>query len=192
MAVALKKGGDDPQPEGAGTEPLTNVVVSLTWDVDFSTGVDFDLDATGLMVGPNGKVLSDAHFIFYNNLDSPDGSLRHKGDRRTDDVHDEVIEADLTSVPSAVDRIVFVVSLHDADSLGQNFGQTQNALVRVVDATSNQELGRYELSEDASTQTAIVFGELYRRENDWKFRTIGRGYHSGLEGIVRDYGVSVA
>jgi len=139
-------------------------------------------------------VISDQHFVFYNNLASPDGSVHHTGDNLTGegDGDDEVIEVDLTLVPTDVQRVVFPVSIHDADGRGQNFGQVVNAFIRVVNATDGVEVARYDLTEDASTETAMVFGELYKREGDWKFRAVGQGYASGLLGIVHDYGVNAS
>jgi tellurium resistance protein TerD len=138
-------------------------------------------------------VLSDQHFIFYNNLRSPEGSIEHTGDNVTGegDGDDEVINVDLANTPETITNIFFPVSIHDADQRGQSFGQIRNAYIRVVDLNTGAELARYDLSEDASSETAMVFGELYRRQGEWKFRAIGQGYASGLAGIARDYGVNV-
>jgi len=145
------------------------------------------------MVGTNGKILSDAHFIFFNNLTSPDGSVEHTGDNLTGegDGDDEAIKVNLVGVPQEADKIVVTVSIYDADARQQSFGQVRNAYIRVVNQADNNELTRYDLSEDASTETAMVFGELYRNGTDWKFRAVGQGYSTGLGGIARDYGVNV-
>lgn len=195
MAVTLQKGGNVSLAKAAGSSsPLTRLSIGLGWDLRTTSGQDFDLDASALLVGASGKVISDQHFVFYNNLASPDGSVHHTGDNLTGegDGDDEVIEVDLTLVPTDVQRVVFPVSIHDADGRGQNFGQVVNAFIRVVNATDGVEVARYDLTEDASTETAMVFGELYKREGDWKFRAVGQGYASGLLGIVHDYGVNAS
>jgi tellurium resistance protein TerD len=193
VVVSLSKGGNVSLTKEAGSAGLNRVEVALGWDVRTTTGVDFDLDASVLLLGSSGKVLSDRHFIFYNNLSSPDGSVVHQGDNRTGegDGDDEVIDINLQAIAAEVDRIVVPVSIDDADSRGQNFGQVSNAYIRVVNAENDTELTRYDLSEDASSETAMVFGELYRRDGEWKFRAVGQGYASGLAGIVRDYGVNI-
>ena len=138
-------------------------------------------------------MLSDQHFVFFNNLRSPEGSIEHAGDNTTGegDGDDEVINVDLAGTPPNIDSIVFPVSIYDADSRGQSFGQVRNAYIRVVNRANGSEIARYDLSEDASTETAMVFGELYRSGADWKFRAVGQGYASGLAGIARDFGVNV-
>ena len=158
-----------------------------------TTGADFDLDASALMCGTSGKVLSDAHFIFFNQMRSPDGSVEHTGDNLTGEGEgdDESINVNLVGVPMEVDKIVFPVSIYEAETRSQNFGQVTNAFIRVVDRSNGNELARYDLTEDASTETAMIFGELYRHAGEWKFRAIGQGYASGLAGIARDYGVNV-
>jgi tellurium resistance protein TerD len=172
---------------------LQSVRVGLGWDARTTDGADFDLDATALVCGEGDKVLSDQHFIFYNNLTSPEGTVRHKGDIRdgaaADD--DETIEVDLSQLTPQTDKVVFNVTIHDADSRGQSFGQVKNAYIRVVDTSNDSELARYDLSEDAATETAMVFGELYRNGAEWKFRAIGQGYASGLQGIISNYGVTL-
>ncbi|WP_194815828.1 TerD family protein [Nocardia sp. XZ_19_385] len=191
MSVTLAKGGNVSLSKQAPN--LTDVAVGLGWDVRTTTGADYDLDASALATGANLKVLSDQHFIFYNNLKSPDGSIEHTGDNLTGEGEgdDEVINVNLAAVPPTITNIFFPVSIHDADARGQSFGQIRNAFIRVVDRSNGAELARYDLSEDASTETAMVFGELYRHGGEWKFRAIGQGYASGLGGIARDYGVSV-
>jgi tellurium resistance protein TerD len=191
MSVSLSKGGNvSLSKEAPG---LQAVLVGLGWDVRTTTGADFDLDASALMVGADGKILSDAHFIFFNNLTSPDGSVEHTGDNLTGEGEgdDEAIKVNLVTVPQEVDKIVIAVSIYDAEGRGQSFGQVRNAFIRVVNQADNKELTRYDLSEDASTETAMIFGELYRNGAEWKFRAVGQGYSTGLSGIARDFGVNV-
>ncbi|MFE3743739.1 TerD family protein [Streptomyces sp. NPDC059096] len=191
MGVSLAKGGNvSLSKEAPG---LTAVLVALGWDVRTTTGADHDLDASALLCDGSGKVVSDQHFVFYNNLKSPDGSVEHTGDNLTGegDGDDETVKVDLSAVPADISKIVFPVSIHDAESRGQSFGQVRNAYIRVVNQAGGAELARYDLSEDASTETAMVFGELYRNGAEWKFRAIGQGYASGLAGIASDYGVNV-
>ncbi|MBF6546343.1 TerD family protein [Nocardia brasiliensis] len=191
MSVTLAKGGNVSLSKQAAN--LSKVAVGLGWDVRTTTGADYDLDASALATGQNLKVLSDQHFVFYNNLRSPEGSIEHTGDNLTGEGEgdDEVINVDLSATPPTITNIFFPVSIHDADARGQSFGQIRNAFIRVVDASTGIELARYDLTEDASTETAMVFGELYRHGNEWKFRAIGQGYASGLAGIARDYGVNI-
>ncbi|MDV7091037.1 TerD family protein [Rhodococcus opacus] len=191
MGVTLAKGGNVSLDKQAPN--LTAVAVGLGWDARSTTGHDFDLDASALVTGENKRVLSDQHFVFYNNLRSPDGSIEHTGDNLTGDGDgdDEVINVDLKAVPPNVTNIFFPVSIHDAQQRGQSFGQVTNAFIRVVDRSTGNELVRYDLTEDASIETAMVFGELYRHGGEWKFRAIGQGYASGLAGIARDYGVNI-
>jgi tellurium resistance protein TerD len=169
------------------------VLVGLGWDVRTTTGADFDLDASALIVGADGKILSDRHFVFFNNLTSPDGSVEHTGDNLTGEGEgdDEVIKVNLSAVPGEVDKVVVAVSIYDADGRSQSFGQVRNAFIRVVNQDDNREITRYDLSEDASTETAMIFGELYRNGAEWKFRAVGQGYSTGLRGIAQDYGVNV-
>ena len=192
MGVSLSKGGNVSLTKEAPN--LTAVLVGLGWDARTTTGAGFDLDASALMTGPDGKVVSDRHFVFFNNLTSPDGSVEHTGDNLTGDGEgdDESILVDLSQVPAGVDKIVFPVSIHEADSRGQTFGQVSNAFIRVVNQADQAELARYDLSEDASTETAMIFGELYRYNGEWKFRAVGQGYASGLRGIALDFGVNVS
>ncbi|ATD72684.1 MULTISPECIES: TerD family protein [Gordonia] len=191
MGVSLSKGGNVSLTKEA--PGLTAVSVGLGWDIRTTTGTDFDLDASAIALGANKKVLSDQHFIFFNNLRSPDGSIEHTGDNLTGEGEgdDEVIKVDLAGVPPEVDSIVFPVSIYDADARSQSFGQVRNAFIRVVNQAGGTEIARYDLSEDASTETAMVFGELYRNGAEWKFRAVGQGYASGLAGIARDFGVNV-
>ena len=191
MGVSLTKGGNVSLTKEA--PGLTAVAIGLGWDVRTTTGTDFDLDGSAIALTTEKKVVSDQHFIFFNNLRSPDGSIEHLGDNLTGegDGDDEVVKVDLNGVPPEVDSIVFPVSIYDADARSQSFGQVRNAFIRVVNQANGSEIARYDLSEDASTETAMVFGELYRNGAEWKFRAIGQGYASGLAGIARDYGVNV-
>ena len=193
MGVSLTKGGNVSLTKQAGPAGLTAVTVGLGWDVRTTTGTDFDLDASAIGVKTNGKVVSDKHFVYFNNLTSPDGSIEHTGDNLTGagEGDDEQIKVNLAAVPAEVDKIVFPVSIYDADSRSQSFGQVRNAYIRVVNQSDQSELARYDLSEDASTETAMVFGELYRNGAEWKFRAVGQGYSTGLRGIAQDYGVNV-
>jgi tellurium resistance protein TerD len=191
VGVSLTKGGNvSLSKEAPG---LTAVIVGLGWDVRTTTGTEFDLDASAIVVGADGKVVSDKHFIFFNNLTSPDGTVEHTGDNLTGEGEgdDEQVKVNLASLPPEVDKVVFPVSIYDADARSQSFGQVRNAFIRVVNQAGGAELARYDLTEDASTETAMVFGELYRNGADWKFRAVGQGYASGLAGIARDFGVSV-
>ena len=191
MSISLSKGGNVSLTKEA--PGLSAVVVGLGWDARTTTGAEFDLDASALMVDAGNKIVSDQHFIFFNNLHSPDGSVEHTGDNLTGEGEgdDEQIKVHLDGVPSEVDKIVFAVSIYDAESRGQNFGQVRNAFIRVVNQAGNAEITRYDLTEDASTETAMIFGELYRNAAEWKFRAVGQGYSTGLSGIARDYGVNV-
>lgn len=191
MGVSLTKGGNvSLSKEAPG---LTAIVVGLGWDVRTTTGTDFDLDASAILVKADGKVLSNSHFVFFNNKTSPEGSVEHTGDNLTGegDGDDESIKVNLGTVPAEVDKIVFPVSIYEADSRSQGFGQVRNAFIRIVNQSGSAEIARYDLTEDASTETAMVFGELYRNGADWKFRAVGQGYASGLHGIAQDYGVAV-
>lgn len=191
MGVSLTKGGNVSLTKEA--PGLSAVTIGLGWDVRTTTGTDFDLDGSAIALNETKKVLSDQHFVFFNNLRSPDGSIEHTGDNLTGDGDgdDEAINIDLNGVPPEVVSIIFPVSIYDAEARSQSFGQVRNAFIRVVNRADGTEIARYDLSEDASTETAMVFGELYRNGPEWKFRAIGQGYASGLSGIARDYGVNV-
>ncbi|MER6999706.1 TerD family protein [Streptomyces sp. NPDC000410] len=191
MGVSLSKGGNVSLTKAAPN--LTAVTVGLGWDIRTTTGTDFDLDASALLTNEEGKVTGDGNFVFFNNLKSIDGSVEHTGDNLTGEGEgdDEQIKVNLAGVPADVARIVFPVSIYDAETRQQSFGQVRNAFIRVVNQASGEELARYDLSEDASTETAMVFGELYRNGAEWKFRAIGQGYASGLRGIAQDFGVNV-
>ena len=191
MGVSLSKGGNVSLTKSA--PGLTAVTVGLGWDIRTTTGADFDLDASAILLDASGRVLSDAHFVFFNNLASPDGSVQHLGDNLTGEGEgdDEQVDVDLAAVPAEVDKVVFPVSIYDGETRGQSFGQVRNAFIRVVNKAGGAELARYDLSEDASTETAMVFGEVYRSGSEWKFRAVGQGYASGLAGIAKDFGVNV-
>lgn len=193
MGVSLTKGGNVSLTKQAGTAGLTAVTVGLGWDVRTTTGADFDLDASAIGAGADGKVASNEHFVFFNNLRSPEGAIEHTGDNLTGagEGDDEQIKVNLAVVPTTIEKIVVPVSIYDAENRKQSFGQVRNAFIRIVNQADNAELARYDLSEDASTETAMIFGELYRSGAEWKFRAIGQGYASGLRGIAADYGVNL-
>lgn len=192
MSVSLAKGGNvSLSKEAPG---LTKILVGLGWDTRRTDGDAFDLDASALICNAADKVLSDEHFVFYNNLQSPDGLVVHTGDNLTGegDGDDESIIVDLNALPAEVDKIVFPVSIHDADARGQNFGDVRNAFIRIVNQENDFEIARFDLTEDASTETAMIFGEVYRRGDEWKFRAVAQGWAAGLGGIAREYGVNVS
>ncbi|WP_037605076.1 TerD family protein [Streptacidiphilus rugosus] len=192
MGVTLAKGGNVSLSKAAPN--LTAVQIGLGWQARATTGAAFDLDASALLCS-GGRVLGDEYFVFYNNLKSPEGSVEHMGDELvggTGAQDDEVIKVNLALVPAQVDKIVFPVSIYDAESRLQNFGQVRDAFIRVVNQADGVELARYDLSEDASGETAMIFGELYRYSGEWKFRAVGQGYASGLRGIALDFGVNVS
>ena len=191
MGVTLAKGGNVSLSKAAPN--LTQVMVGLGWDARSTTGAPFDLDASALLCA-SGRVLGDEYFVFYNNLKSPDGSVEHTGDELVGGSggDDETILVDLSLVPANVDKIVFPVSIYDADARLQTFGQVSEAYIRVINQSDGAELARYDLTEDASTETAMIFGELYRHSGEWKFRAVGQGYASGLRGIALDFGVNVS
>ncbi|MFI9724297.1 TerD family protein [Streptomyces sp. NPDC052396] len=191
MGVALTKGGNVSLSKQA--HGLTAVTVGLGWQVGAGAGGGFDLDASALLCGASGKVLSDQHFVFFNNLRSPDGSVVHTGSGGAGGTggDNEQIQVELARVPAEVTRIVFPVSIYEAAQRGQSFGQLAGAHIRVMDQHGGTELARYDLKGEAAAETAMVFGELYRHGAEWKFRAIGQGYASGLAGIATDYGVDV-
>jgi len=191
MGVSLTKGSNVSLTKSA--PGLTAVTVGLGWDVRSTDGTDFDLDGSAIVCGADGKVISDKHFVFFNNLKTEDGSVEHTGDNLTGEGEgdDEAIKVNLASLPANVEKVVFPVSIYEAGTRSQNFGQVRNAFIRVVNQTDNAEIARYDLSEDASTETAMVFGELYRSGQEWKFRAVGQGYTTGLAGIAKDFGVNI-
>ena len=178
-----------------GNAGLKNIMVGLGWDVNaFDSGTDFDLDAAAFMCGSNGKCPTEKEFVFYGNLEHGSGSVKHMGDNLTGegDGDDEQILIDLSKVPSNVDKIAFTVTIYDADQRRQNFGQVSNAYIRIVDDATNTELIRYDLGEDFSIETAVVVGELYRHNGEWKFNAIGSGFQGGLAALCAHYGIDVA
>ena len=191
MAISLNKGGKLSLSKEA--PDLKKVLVGLGWDARATDGADFDLDASAFLLDTNGKVRSDADFIFYNQLKSPCGSVQHTGDNRTGagEGDDEAVMVDLTRVPADVQKITFTVTIHEADQRRQNFGQVGNAFIRLVNAETNIEVARYDLGEDASTETAMIFGELYRHGGEWRFGAVGQGYAGGLAAMCRQYGISI-
>ncbi len=190
-AISLTKGGNISLTKQA--PGLTAVVVGLGWDARTTDGQPFDLDSSAIGCGADGKAASPGHFVFFNNLRSPDGVIEHLGDNVTGAGagDDEQIKIDLAAAPAELDKVVFPVSVYDAEGRSQSFGQVRNAFIRVVNQADNAELARFDLSEDASGETAMLFGELYRNGAEWKFRALGQGYTSGLAGIARDYGLNV-
>ncbi|GGB90221.1 TerD family protein [Pseudoduganella buxea] len=191
MAISLQKGGNvNLSKEAPG---LTQLTVGLGWDARSSDGAAFDIDSSAFLLKTDGKVRADQDFIFYNNLKSTDGSVEHSGDNRTGvgEGDDETVRIDLSRVPPEVERIAVCVTIHDADSRRQNFGQVQKAFIRCVNSATNQEVARYDLSEDGSAETAMVFGEVYRNGADWKFKAVGQGYKGGLGALASSFGVSV-
>lgn len=191
MAVSLAKGGNvSLSKEAPG---LTKVLVGLGWDARVTDGAAFDLDASVFMVGDDGKVLSDAAFIFYNNKTSTCGGVEHQGDNQSGagDGDDESVKVDLVKVAADAKKLVFAVTIHDADARRQNFGMVSNAYIRVVNGDTNVEIARYDLSEDASTETAMVFGELYRHNAEWKFKAVGQGFAGGLSALAKNHGVNI-
>ncbi len=169
---------------------LKKVIVGLGWDTKSGdTGVDFDLDASCFMVNDNNKILSDSHFIFYNNMKSPDGAVEHTGDNRTGagDGDDEQIKIDLSKVSADVKKIIFGVTIHDADARKQSFGQVSNSFVRLVNEENNQEVARFDLGEDYSTETAMLMAEIYKHNNEWKMTALGSGYAGGLQAMLNAY-----
>ena len=191
MSISLAKGGNvSLSKEAPG---LTRILIGLGWDERATDGTEFDLDASAFILGGNDKVRSDSDFIFYNNLRSSDGSVEHAGDNRTGggDGDDEQIKVDLARVPADVQKVAVTVTIHDGEGRRQNFGMVSNAFIRVVDEASGREITRYDLNEDASVETAMIFGEVYRNGTDWKFRAVGQGFKGGLGPLARNFGVNV-
>ena len=191
MALSLQKGGNLSLSK---TDPgMTKALIGLGWDPRATDGAEFDLDASAFLIASNGKVRSEADFIFYNQLKSPDGSVEHTGDNRTGegDGDDEIIKVDLSRVPADIDKIAFSVTIHEGQTRNQNFGQVANAYIRIVNEVSGSEVVRYDLAEDASVETAMIFGELYRNNGEWKFRAVGQGYSGGLKAMANQFGISI-
>ncbi len=189
MAVSLTKGGNVSLTKEA--PGLTKLHFGLGWDARSTDGAPFDLDSSALVVGEDGKALSPKHFVFFNNLNDPDGAVAHQGDNLTGEGEgdDEVIKVDLSKLPANAKKVVFVVTIYDADARKQNFGQVSNAFIRGVNDADQKEIVRFDLSEDFSVETAMIFGELYRHGEEWKFKAVGQGYAGGLTAVARDFGV---
>lgn len=173
---------------------LSKVVVGLGWDTNrFDTGGAFDLDTAAFLLGSNGRTTNSGDFVFYGNLKHASGAVEHLGDNTTGDGDgdDEQIKVDLTKVPDNISRIAFTVTIYEAEERRQNFGQVQNAYIRIFDETNGQEILRYDLGEDFSIETAAVFAELYKSNNEWKFNAIGSGYQGGLAALCANYGIDV-
>ncbi|MGV8122672.1 MAG: TerD family protein [Candidatus Xenobiia bacterium LiM19] len=191
MPVSLTKGGNVSLTKEA--PGLKTINVGLGWDTRVTDGAAFDLDASVFMIGADGKVRSDSDFIYYNNLKSTCGSVEHTGDNKTGagEGDDEVVIVSLEKVPADVQKVMFSVTIHEAETRKQNFGMVTSAFIRIVNKDNNAEIARFDLSEDASTNTAMNFGELYRQGSDWKFRAVGQGFDGGLGPLAKSFGVSV-
>lgn len=190
MSVSLQKGGNVNLSKAAAG--LSAIALGLGWDTRATDGDAFDIDASAFMLTAEGKVRSDKDFIFFNNLKSPDGSVEHLGDNLTGagEGDDETVNVTLGGVPSDVDKIAFTVTIHDAEAKRQSFGQIAKASIRVINKADNTELARFDLSEDGSTETAMIFGELYRAGAEWKFRAVGQGFQGGLGALAKHFGVN--
>jgi len=192
MAISLKKGQKVDLTKG--NPSLSKILIGLGWDTNkYDGGFDFDLDAAAFLLGANGKVTADEDFVFYNNLKHKSGAVEHMGDNLTGEGEgdDEEIKVDLAKVPANIDKIDFTVTIYEADERKQTFGQVSNAYIRVVDDTTGTEIIRYDLGEDFSVETAVVVGEIYRHNGEWKFNAIGSGFSGGLAALGRNYGVNV-
>lgn len=191
MPVNLQKGGNVSLTKQA--PGLKKIFIGLGWDLRSTDGKDFDLDASGFILNSSDKVRSDADFIFFNNKKSSDGSIEHLGDNRTGEGtgDDEVISVNLEQVSSDIKKLSIAVTIYEADVRKQNFGMVSNAFIRIVNADSQEEIARYDLSEDASTETSMIFGELYRHNDEWKFRAVGQGFNGGLGPLAASFGVNV-
>jgi tellurium resistance protein TerD len=191
MAISLSKGGNvNLSKEAPG---LNKIVVGLGWDARATDGAAFDLDASAFLVKLDGKVRSDSDFCFYNNKKVADGAVQHEGDNTTGagEGDDETIKVELSKIPADLDKVVFAVTIHEAEARKQNFGQVNHAFIRIVNQEGGQEIARYDLSEDASIETAMIFGEIYRIGAEWKFKAVGQGFAGGLGPLASSFGVSV-
>jgi tellurium resistance protein TerD len=189
MAITLQKGGNlSLSKEAPG---LTHAIVGLGWDARATDGDGFDLDASAFALAANDRVRSDADFIFYNQLVGLDGAIEHTGDNLTGDGEgdDEQLKVNLSRIPGEIQKLAFTVTIHDAEARRQNFGQVKNAYIRVVDETSGREIVRFDLTEEASVETAMIFGEIYRSGAEWKFRAVGQGFKGGLAPLASKFGV---
>lgn len=192
MAVSLSKGGNVSLSKAAPS--LKHILVGLGWESRVTTGAEYDLDASAFLLSENGKVRRDEDFIFYNQLVSTCGSVEHTGDNRTGagDGDDEALKIDLEKVPESVKRIVVSVTINDAEARKQNFGQVSDAFMRIVNLDNDIEIARFDLTEDYSTETAMIFGEVYKHNGEWKFKAVGQGFTGGLEAMCNQFGVNVA
>ena len=191
MAVSLSKGGNvNLSKEAPG---LNKISVGLGWDARVTDGAAFDLDASGFLLKADNKVRSDSDFCFYNNRTVADGAVVHAGDNQTGDAvgDDESIYVDLAKIPADIEKVVFAVTIHDAAARSQNFGQVSKAYIRIVNQENNTEIARFDLSEDASIETAMIFGEIYRNAADWKFKAVGQGFSGGLGPLAASFGVNI-
>ena len=192
MPISLKKGQKVSLTKG--NPGLSKVVVGLGWDVNqFDTGGDFDLDAAAFLLGDSGRVTKSEDFVFYGNLSHPSGSVNHMGDNLTGEGEgdDEQIKVELSKVPENVTKIAFTATIYEPEQRRQNFGQVNNAFIRIYNELTGEELLMYDLGEDFSIETAVVFGELYKNNGEWKFNAIGSGYQGGLAALCGNYGVDV-
>ena len=192
MPVNLQKGQKVSLTKG--NPGLKKIMVGLGWDVNqFDSGADFDLDAAAFLVGENGRVLSSDDFVFYGNLKHKSGAVEHMGDNLTGEGEgdDEQIKVDLSKVPDNISRVVFTCTIYEAEERRQNFGQVSNAFIRVVDETNDSEIIRYDLGEDFSIETAVVVGEIYKHNGEWKFNAVGSGFQGGLASLCGNYCVEV-
>ncbi len=192
MGVSLAKGQKVDLTKG--NPGLSKIIIGLGWDTNKYDGAsNFDLDAAAFLLQENGKVKSDDDFVFYNNLTGANGAVKHTGDNLTGDGEgdDEQIKLDLLNIPGDIKKVTFTCTIHDAEARKQSFGQVSNAFIRIVDEVSGKELMRYDLGEDYSVETAMVFGEIYRNGNEWKFNAIGQGYQGGLKALCLSFGINV-
>ncbi len=191
MAISLSKGGNvSLSKEAPG---LDEIMVGLGWDARATDGQDFDLDATAFVLKADGKVRSDADFCFYNNKNAAGGAVVHQGDNTTGegDGDDEQVQITLSKLPADVDKVAVAVTIHDGEARGQSFGQVSNAFIRLVDNKTGNEVVRFDLSEDASVETAMILGEVYRNGAEFKFRAVGQGFKGGLGPLASNYGVNI-
>ncbi len=191
MAISLNKGGNLSLSK---TDPsLTRLLIGLGWDERVTSGAEFDLDASVFLLNNLGKVRGDHDFIFYNQLKSDNGAVEHTGDNRSGagEGDDEVIKVNLSQLPTDIEKIAVTVTIHDAQARNQNFGQVANAFIRVVNEDTGAEVVRFDLAEDYSVETAMIFGEVYKHNGEWKFRAVGQGYSGGLAAMCQQYGVNI-
>ena len=191
MAISLQKGGNVSLEKAS--PGIQKIMVGLGWDERGTDGVDFDLDASAFLVNSTGKVRGDFDFIFFNQMKSQCGSIEHTGDNLSGvgDGDDEMLLVNLATIPAEIEKVVFPVTIHEAAKRNQNFGQVSNAFIRITNDETKEEIVRYDLTEDFSVETALIFGEMYRHNNEWKFRAVGQGYQGGLTALARNYGINI-